>query len=196
MRTCKLCGETRILEDWFDFLPGGAGPRRWKTCNICRYEDALNRLNATEKTCTSCKETKLIENFAWDNRPGRYFQSRCKSCDKKRYDSFYEENPDRRRDIILRSKYGITLEEWNLMFWEQGQCCAICLTTEPCGKRGWQTDHCHETGGVRGILCFDCNVVVGKIENGWMVYIPAIQKYLEDHDALVNQEVGREVLCS
>lgn len=71
-----------------------------------------------------------------------------------------ERNPDWVRDYQLQWRYGLTLQQWTIMFWTQGRCCAICRTTEQ-GKRGWCTDHDHETGRVRGILCHRCNLCLG-----------------------------------
>ncbi len=57
-----------------------------------------------------------------------------------------------------RLMYGIEPDEWNDMFERQGRCCAICRTTTPGGRfNAWNTDHDHQTGKVRGILCARCN---------------------------------------
>ncbi|MGV5033770.1 endonuclease VII domain-containing protein [Streptomyces sp. NRAIS4] len=36
--------------------------------------------------------------------------------------------------------------------------CAICLAASPA-----HVDHCHKTGRVRGVLCFNCNSAIGKL---------------------------------
>jgi hypothetical protein len=76
-------------------------------------------------------------------------------------------NPEKIRVSQKNSKmkrdYGISLDEWQSMFEGQGSRCANtgCRATEPGSRRGWHTDHCHETGEVRGILCCHCNVMLG-----------------------------------
>lgn len=67
------------------------------------------------------------------------------------------------RNHNLKSKYGITLSEWDDLFSSQGYMCAICASKEPRGKN-WHTDHCHKTGEVRGILCGWCNTGIGKLQ--------------------------------
>jgi Recombination endonuclease VII len=52
------------------------------------------------------------------------------------------------------------MADFDAMFAQQGECCAICKTTEP-GHHGWAIDHCHTTGKVRGILCQKCNPMLG-----------------------------------
>lgn len=49
------------------------------------------------------------------------------------------------------------------MFESQGKACAICRSETTRGQ-GWHTDHSHDTGEVRGILCHDCNVALGYYE--------------------------------
>jgi hypothetical protein len=61
-----------------------------------------------------------------------------------------------KRNKDLTRKYNITLEEWELLFQSQNNCCAICKSSIS-GGRGWTTDHCHDTGKIRGILCNNCN---------------------------------------
>ena len=72
--------------------------------------------------------------------------------------------PEKIRDAHLQSHYGISLEEFNKRFEEQGSCCGICKTTVP-GKRDWATDHNHQTGAVRGILCSRCNLGGGHFND-------------------------------
>lgn len=62
--------------------------------------------------------------------------------------------------------------------------CAICFGDEKQidhrsgKKRELSVDHCHKTGKVRGLLCFDCNTLLGKLENN-MIALDRIQKYLK-----------------
>jgi hypothetical protein len=46
------------------------------------------------------------------------------------------------------------------MLEKQGGKCLCCGTQRP-GPQGWQVDHDHETGKVRGILCPTCNKGLG-----------------------------------
>ena len=67
------------------------------------------------------------------------------------------------RNVNLKRKYGITLGDWNSLFQSQDSKCAICSSTDPRGKN-WHTDHCHQTGKIRSILCGWCNTSIGKMQ--------------------------------
>jgi hypothetical protein len=69
------------------------------------------------------------------------------------------------RAANLKSKYNLTLEQFEKRFEEQGSCCAICKATEPGSKNGWHVDHSHVTGKVRGILCHHCNLTIGHAKD-------------------------------
>lgn len=69
-------------------------------------------------------------------------------------------------------RYGVTLERYDKMLEEQGGVCAICRQppkrdVSPMGDKRAKlvVDHNHETGEVRGLLCFDCNVKLSAIED-------------------------------
>lgn len=74
----------------------------------------------------------------------------------------------RLRKYAIKSRFGLTLDEWDSIYVLQDFSCAICLTMDP-GKRGWATDHDHETGKTRGILCQLCNSVLGYAKDSTTV---------------------------
>lgn len=68
---------------------------------------------------------------------------------------------DKRRAWNLQRHFDMTVEQWDAVFTAQGRCCAACSATAPGGRGVWATDHCHETGAFRGILCQRCNMTLG-----------------------------------
>ena len=80
-----------------------------------------------------------------------------------KYDRSRTPRPLYSKEWFLKSKYGITLERWMELFESQGSRCGACgSSTALRGRSGsWATDHCHDTGEVRGILCHACNLALG-----------------------------------
>lgn len=72
-------------------------------------------------------------------------------------------NPRRLRKNNLKNHYGVTIEQFDAMLAAQGGKCAICPRTEPDGRhKQWNVDHCHSSGKVRGLLCTQCNKMLGS----------------------------------
>lgn len=86
------------------------------------------------------------------------------------------------RSSILKRKYGLTSVQWDELLTSQGGRCLICKTDKPTGKKPWDTDHCHTTGRVRGILCHHCNVLLGHAKEDVDTLRSAIE-YLENHSS-------------
>jgi len=79
-----------------------------------------------------------------------------------------------RRDEEMRRRYGFGVKERDEMIEAQGGVCEICKT--PLGELTKpHIDHCHETGVVRGILCFKCNRALGMCGDN----AEGLRKYLE-----------------
>lgn len=66
-----------------------------------------------------------------------------------------ERGPDYGRMKTL-VRYGMTLADYDAMLARQGGGCAICGRAPVEGKP-LHVDHSHDTGAVRGLLCFRCN---------------------------------------
>lgn len=61
----------------------------------------------------------------------------------------------------VKKEYGLTIEQVSEMSTAQNHSCAIC--DDPFnGTHHTQIDHCHTTGKVRGLLCINCNWLLGK----------------------------------
>ena len=75
--------------------------------------------------------------------------------------------------------YGITKNAWEGLFASQGSCCAACGSKTPrSNKFDWHTDHDHNTGKIRGILCVPCNRALGYAEED-IKRLQGLAAYLE-----------------
>ena len=132
-----------------------------------------------EKVCKKCNETKSLDLFPTrkDAKDGHGYS--CKVCDLDRKKK-YTWSPDQFRNYRLKKRYGITLEEYNVILESQNHCCAICnvhiddyetqvkgkskFTQRPNGQN-LSVDHNHETGEIRGLLCYVCNLMLGNAKD-------------------------------
>jgi hypothetical protein len=66
----------------------------------------------------------------------------------------------------------------------EAQCgvCAICKEPRP-EERTLHVDHDHETGEIRGLLCFRCNNAIGDLRDD-VELIAALLGYLQRDDEL------------
>lgn len=92
--------------------------------------------------------------------------------------STYDYRAWKEKDV--KRKYGITLDEAQAMLDNQGGECAICTTpiTLGSGIGDGHIDHCHTTGKVRGMLCSECNLGLGKFKDS-PAALRAAASYLE-----------------
>lgn len=95
--------------------------------------------------------------------------------------AFRKRSPQTRLAHILR-QYGITIADFERMRQEQGGCCAVCGRSDSADKRGYRlhVDHCHATGKVRGLLCSNCNLGIGKFGDKPELLDAALQ-YVRKH---------------
>jgi hypothetical protein len=68
------------------------------------------------------------------------------------------------RSYNLRRNFGLSVEQYNSLLEVQEQCCALCHKHKDTFKRGYAlaVDHDHDTGEIRGLVCYGCNTILAK----------------------------------
>lgn len=122
------------------------------------------------KICRRCLEEKDDANFY-------KHKSYCKSCwivicNERRRIKGRTETPEQNRKWNLKSKFGLSMAEYDEMLKAQNGVCAICAAPETAkststerDKKRLSVDHNHTTGKVRGLLCSMCNSAIGKLKD-------------------------------
>lgn len=146
------------------------------------------------KRCVTCKKDKEESDFSSNYKAADGKQSNCRCCNieySKRYRSsnlvsikekkkekFASLTIDQKRSLKYINRYGITVDHYNEMLMTQNGVCAICSKSPSGKKQRLCVDHCHKTGEVRGLLCNDCNVGIGRLKDDIELLVSAIV-YLE-----------------
>ena len=123
------------------------------------------------KPCCKCGVEKPHDEFYRRTKAYDGLTAHCKECDRKA--PWRQEKT--RRDYDYKRKYGISLEDYNEMFYEQHGSCGICGKHQEELRGRLCVDHSHETGEVRGLLCQECNSALGMLGDS----IESIQKAME-----------------
>lgn len=147
------------------------------------------------KRCYKCTVEKPSEMFSKSNTTKDRLQAQCKACDRSYYEEnrkrvlkrtrqYRADNIEKVRDCTNHShkkycrnnrakrkqtsrvswlrRYGLELKDFDRMVEVQNNQCNIChreFNRTPC------VDHCHYTDRVRGLLCRNCNTMLGWYEN-------------------------------
>ena len=91
----------------------------------------------------------------------------CVNCQENRHrPDIYERS---KRKQMLRDRYGITTEDYDLLLQEQSGVCKVCNKTCSTGRR-LSVDHDHKTGKIRGLLCRNCNVALGYLGDNPLLF--------------------------
>ncbi|GAA2308960.1 endonuclease VII domain-containing protein [Streptomyces kunmingensis] len=102
---------------------------------------------AGHKLCRACNEVKAHSEWHRNASASDGLSTRCKAC-----------RAIQGRQDHLKRNYNLTEAQRDEMVASQMGICVICLKAPAV-----HVDHCHETGRVRGVLCFNCNSAIGKL---------------------------------
>ena len=121
----------------------------------------------TTRRCEICKNTYSLEKFSKNKSKTWGYSYTCIECNRKRV--------SQSRPLIC----GVSREEYSIMLNNQEGVCAICKHPNANGRR-LSIDHDHFTGEIRGLLCNNCNVLLGHAKDNPYILRKALE-YIEKH---------------
>lgn len=139
-----------------------SGCAQWKDEELFPPSRGAGKVNRRRR-CSECKAAKTKE---WATRHPDYWKSRDEQAHREAARRDYWKNSYVRR-------YGITRDQRDRQAEIQDHRCAICSV-----ETGLHTDHCHEDGIVRGLLCGSCNRGLGMFGDD-VTRLEAAVAYLE-----------------
>lgn len=119
---------------------------------------------------------------------------------KNHYEKYKQTHLDRARAYAMKSKYGLTIEDYKDMHQKQNGLCLICGKPEtqksnPKSEKpdSLRVDHCHTTGKIRGLLCSACNFGISKFRDDPLLMLRAAA-YVEGWQDELFSEIVKEKL--
>lgn len=123
------------------------------------------------KACIKCELIQPLTRFYKDKTCKDGHVRKCITCYEQRRLEIKQADPiahlKKTQTFWLKTRYGITLEEYHSMLINQNGKCAICdrLDSGKKANNAFCVDHCHKTGKVRGLLCMPCNRSLGQFND-------------------------------
>lgn len=97
---------------------------------------------------------------------------------------YRKKHSEKRKEIAYRAnmktRYGLSFEDYSKMFEEQDGKCGCCGDDEKLF-----VDHCHESGKIRGLICRFCNTGLGFAKDD-IRRLELMIKYLKDRGYVDN----------
>lgn len=164
-----------------------------KTCNKCKVSKSkleFGKLsNSPDGLAYYCKACKKLEakkyrdnNFEKVSASKKAYIERNKELVASRNKKYRNKNKDRikivERERKLKNNYGITTKDYDNLVKQQNHCCLIC---EKYSEK-LVVDHNHDTGKVRGLLCYQCNSAFGLIYEDINILVNMIKYKIKELD--------------
>jgi hypothetical protein len=156
-------------------------------CKPCKREYAEKYRSINKEVVK--EKNRLYSIKTRERRQAWVKQDRIENPERyKKYAKKYTLDETKERAAKRRAKkYKITLEQFKNLIANCNNLCEICRKPElnrP-GRNDRLTtllvDHCHKSKNVRGMLCFECNILLGKAKDSIEILKQAIL-YLEKHE--------------
>ena len=164
-----------------------------RKCAECKEE-----FPKTQEYFYKSKDRGRVTGYKWS--------SYCISCDRQRQIDYRSKRVERVRELgrkyaknktakqksrikylkylnNILNKYKINEVNLRGLMDKQRGCCSICKCSLvfPYTTKTFSIDHCHDTGEVRGLLCNECNLGLGKFKESIDLLQNALS-YLRSND--------------
>jgi hypothetical protein len=143
-----------------------------------------------KRHCRKCDQDLSIEDFGKCARAKDKKKTVCKTCYNSYQSQWGQTHQTSKRKHLVKSKYGLSWEEYEQKFLEQDGTCAICkcslqlFTFEARTKlETAHVDHSHSSGKVRGLLCARCNSGLGLFRDNEVILKNATE-YLKKYNEM------------
>lgn len=188
-KKCTKCGKRKKWLAFPDNPTVKCGKDCW--CKICRSEyGKVHYQKNLEENRTTRREYSRLHSEEHKSTANAWYKENRKRIRKEAYNKYWSDPEKARfqsRNIRHKRIYGITIEQKNEIGETRG--CGICGTKDTGiyatgpkqgQKREWHSDHEHETGKFRDILCDSCNYLIGNCKENPEILVKAID-YLKKH---------------
>lgn len=128
------------------------------------------------KLCKRCEKYLPLDYFGSDKSRSSGKSIYCRKCRARLAKESRGAKPSVGRNYSRTKRYGITPEIFNDMLVRQENSCGICRAKN---YDKLYIDHDHRTGKVRGLLCRDCNLLLGYAKDN-PLFLDASIKYLKE----------------
>ena len=138
--------------------------------NVELKKDGLRR-------CCRCREIKDINLFRGQHLTSQY--PYCLPCVR-------ESHCESHRKRLIYNKFNITKEDYQKLILDSNNKCKICKQPElhinHASKKtlSLTVDHCHTSGLIRGLICRNCNLMLGNAKDSIKTLRAAI-RYLNKY---------------
>lgn len=187
--------KTQITQDEWNSLPSYSRYRYQKKDALSdgRYDKKIKEVPENFKNVFTLKE--------WINL-GKYKRYKVLNPERKQRDRIarrvqkfqnLEKWDKQQLNSKLRREFGITADDFYTLLKGQRGVCALCGKSERVTykkeiqegvfvetPKRLSVDHDHETGKIRGLLCFDCNKRLYSNNSEGLNWIKSAAKYLEN----------------
>ena len=175
--------------------------KQCRKCGIEKPQYEFYRASGTRDglrgECKSCNLAQQHERYVANPAPAKARVKRWQQENADRLNAYRRQRRDdpivKQREWVsyLRRKYGMTAAGYDELLAKQAGVCAIC-STRPAPGRRLHVDHDHDTGRIRGLLCFTCNNALGDFEDD-AVRLREAARYVESFELPLEPLIRRRL---
>lgn len=111
------------------------------------------------RPCNKCGLNLPLTEFYWRPKRNQHSPS-CKACSRKDRSNNRLQNSEREKLYAIEYKYELSPDDYSKLYETCGGVCSICKKASKL-----VVDHCHRSGQVRGLLCGQCNTMLGMAKD-------------------------------